>query len=90
MKKPLALALCLAVGVSGVAMAAGGADTASQAAPKPVKKEKAKRVCKNDPRVTGTRIAKRICKTEDEWANKEDGQEVGVRSKNSGGNGGGI
>lgn len=55
--------------------------TATASAPKP--KTKAKKICKNDPRRTGTRIAARICKTEEEWNNPEDGQEIGVRSATS-------
>jgi hypothetical protein len=81
--KIIALALCLALSTAGTVAAADGTDTTAAPAAKPVKKEKPKRICKNDPRVTGTRISKRICKTEEEWAKKEDGQEVGVRSKTS-------
>jgi hypothetical protein len=52
------------------------------AAPQPTKK-KAKKVCKDNVAATGSRIAKRVCKTEEEWAAKEDGQEIGTRSATS-------
>jgi hypothetical protein len=47
-----------------------------------VEKKKPKKICKPDPRVTGTRIAKRICKTAEEWNVNEDGQELEVRRQN--------
>lgn len=48
------------------------------------KKNKPKKICKTDARMTGTRISKRICKTEEEWAKKEDGQDL--QTKGHGGN----
>ena len=79
MLKSLTLALALAIGVSSMTVAAFAAD--SEAAPAPVKKKKPKKICKNSSGVTGSRIAKRVCKTEDEWAIGEDGQDIGVKSK---------
>lgn len=44
---------------------------ASQADPiEAPKVEKEKKICKVDPNFTGTRMRKRICMTETEWANK--------------------
>lgn len=57
------------------------AETAPATAAAP--KAKSKKICKNDPRRTGTRISARICKTEEEWNSPEDGQEIGVRSQTS-------
>jgi hypothetical protein len=83
MIKSLSFALILAVGTSMVTVAAVAADT--DAAAQPVKKKKAKKICKNSNGITGSRIAKRVCKTQEEWDDGEDGQEVGVKS-----NGGAI
>lgn len=68
--------------LSPAAAAPAEAPTAAAAAA-PKAKTKARKICKNDPRRTGTRIATRICKTEEEWNNLEDGQEIGVRSATS-------
>jgi len=65
------------------AAAPAPADSAPATAAAPKAKTKAKKICKNDPRRTGTRISARICKTEEEWNNLEDGQEIGVRSATS-------
>ena len=69
--KFVALAVTFSLATTGIA--AAGTDSA---APQTVKKEKPQKICKTDPRVTGTRIAKRICKTETEWAAKQDGQDL--------------
>lgn len=71
-------ALMLLTPAAAAAPAAEAAPTTATA-PKP----KAKKICKNDPRRTGTRISARICKTEEEWNSPEDGQEIGVRSQTS-------
>lgn len=79
MSKSLTLALLLTVGASSMTVAAIAADSGS--ASQPVKAKKVKKICKNSSGVTGSRIAKRVCKTEEEWAVGEDGQEIGVKSK---------
>ena len=79
MSKALTFALMLAAGASSISVAAFAAE--SEAAPQPAKKIKAKKICKNSSGVTGSRIAKRVCKTEEEWMVGEDGQEIGVKSK---------
>ncbi len=79
MSKTLTFALMLAVGASSMAVSAFAAD--SEAAPQPAKKKKPKKICKSNSGITGSRIAKRVCKTEEEWAVGEDGQEVGIKSK---------
>ena len=79
MSKALTFALMLAVGASSITVSAVAAD--SEAAPQPVKKKKPKKICKSNSGVTGSRIAKRTCKTEEEWSVGEDGQEIGVKSK---------
>lgn len=66
-----AIALILAANSATTAATSSGIPAAKAAKP-----EKAKKICKNDSRVTGTRISKRICKTEEEWAKGEDGLEV--------------
>ena len=79
MSKALTFALMLAVGTASVSVSVAAAD--SEAAPQPTKKKKAKKICKNSSGITGSRIAKRVCKTEEEWAVGEDGQEISVKSK---------
>jgi hypothetical protein len=79
MPKALTFALMLAVGASSMTAPIAAADP--EAAPQPEKKKKPKKICITSNKVTGSRIAKRICKTEEEWAVAEDGQEVGVKSK---------
>jgi hypothetical protein len=79
MPKLISLALILAVGASSTTVSAFAAD--SEAAPAPVKKKKPKKICVTNNKITGSRIAKRVCKTEEEWAVGEDGQEIGVKSK---------
>lgn len=46
-------------------------------------KAKPKKICKTDARGTGTRLNRSVCKTQEEWDAKEDGQEIGLRSKTS-------
>lgn len=83
----IALALILS-GTASTETEAGTTETTvattevPAAEPQP-KKQKAKKICKDNVAATGSRIAKRVCKTEAEWAAKEDGQEVGVVSKTS-------
>jgi hypothetical protein len=72
-----ALALLLAVSTTAAVAAEGN----GAPAPTTVKKEKPKKICKNDNRLTGTRISKRICKTQEEWDKDVDGQDVGIKSK---------
>lgn len=46
-------------------------------------KPKPKKICKTDTRATGTRLSRPVCKTQEEWDTKEDGQEIGLRSQTS-------
>jgi tellurite resistance protein len=64
---------------AGISAAASTASATSNTAP--TEKPKQKKICKTDTSVTGTRIAKRICKTEEEWAVKEDGQNLTVKGR---------
>jgi hypothetical protein len=76
-----ALALMLS-GATETAVTNTGAATSEAAAEQPAaKKKKPKKICKENEASTGSRIAKRICKTEEEWAVGEDGQEIGTKSK---------
>ena len=61
--------------------AAATTDSAETTSAVQTKKAKPKKICKLDPRVTGTRISKRICKTEEEWAIKEDAQDLQTKGK---------
>ena len=79
MTKSLTLALLLSVSVSMVTASAVSAADAATA--EPVKKAKVKKICKNSNGITGSRIAKRVCKTQEEWDLGEDDQEVSVKSK---------
>lgn len=64
---------------------AGGAtttsDNAAAAEAAPADKPVPKKVCKIDPRATGTRIPQRICKTAEQWAKPEDGQQIQVQGR---------
>ncbi len=46
-----------------------------------VKSTKPKKVCRTDKKETGSRIAKRICKTEEEWQNEVDMREVEQKAR---------
>ena len=41
------------------------------------KPAKAKKICREDPNITGTRMKKKICLTEVEWAKRNEGKSVG-------------
>lgn len=82
MKLISAAVLALAIPTVGtVAIQAADKDAAAPtdtgAKPKP------KKICKSNARSTGTRINRPVCKTQEEWDAKEDGQEIGLRSKTS-------
>ena len=81
MSKALIFALMLAVGASSISVAAFAAE--SDAAPLPAKKKKPKKICKTSDKITGSRIAKRTCKTEEEWTEAAaNEQELQVKSQN--------
>lgn len=79
MSKAFTLALILAAGAASMTVSATAAD--EQAAQPSAKKAKPKKICKTSDKITGSRIAKRTCKTQEEWEIGEDGQEIGVKSK---------
>jgi hypothetical protein len=67
----IALALMLSASVAS-GSATPASDNSEPATPETtVKKEKPKKICKSSPTAVGSRLAKRVCKTEEEWA-KED------------------
>ena len=45
---------------------------------------KQKKICKSDDLVSGSRMARRICLTEDEWAKRNSGMTESARSGYSG------
>ena len=54
------------------------ATTAETAAAAEVQKpEKAKKVCREDMRTTGSRMKKKVCLTEAEWAKRDAGKSTG-------------
>jgi len=63
-------AFLLATDVSGTA-ASPVSDPAEQ--PAPVKKVKEKKICREDPAYTGSRMKKQICLTEAEWQKRNGG-----------------
>lgn len=71
-------AIALLLASSAAASTTDSAQTTSTEKPK---KERAKKICKTDPRTTGTRISKQVCKTEQEWAIKEDAQDLQTKGK---------
>jgi hypothetical protein len=79
MSKSLTYALILAVSISSVSVAATASEQSATEAP--AKKKKPKKICKSSSQDTGSRITKRVCKTQEEWEAGEDGQEVGIKSK---------
>ena len=79
MSKSPALALMIALGLFSASTIVSASEPSTIDAP--AKKKKPKKICKSNSGVTGSRIAKRVCKTEEEWATTEDGQEVGAKSK---------
>jgi hypothetical protein len=46
------------------------------------KKEKPKKICRSNSQDTGSRIVKRVCKTQEEWDAKEDPETTIVRRSN--------
>lgn len=48
-----------------------------------VKKKKPQKICRENSATTGSRIGKRVCKTEEEWAAEADRQEMNVKSQGS-------
>ena len=67
---------------------AGPADQAAPAqsteAVEPAKPQKPKKVCKADDSASGSRMSKRICLTEEEWAQRAQGMTNSSRSGFSG------
>lgn len=80
MSKAFIAALILAAGVSSMTVSAFAADepTGQPSA----KKVKPKKICKASDKITGSRIAKRTCKTEEEWADAASDKELQVKSQN--------
>jgi hypothetical protein len=66
---------------------ASGADAATTENAQPSakanasKKTKPKKICRTDTQDTGSRIMKRVCKTEEEWQNEASSQEIQAKSK---------
>lgn len=83
MTKVFTLALILAAGASSMTVAAFAAD--QETAQQPAKKVKPKKICKSNSGVTGSRVAKRVCKTQEEWEVAENGGKVGSKSKDRAG-----
>jgi len=69
--------------VSAQATAAQQPPAQSQSATE-APKQKAKKICKLDDLTSGSRMAKRICLTEDEWAQRNQGMTQSARSGFSG------
>ena len=78
--------LLFAVALLAVADPADQAGASSQPteAVEPAKPQKAKKVCKADDAASGSRMAKRLCLAEDEWAQRAKGMTNSARSGFSG------
>lgn len=77
-------AAILALAIPSVGTVAVQAADKDAAAPADMgAKPKPKKICKSNTRSTGTRINRPVCKTQEEWDDKEDGQDIGLRSKTS-------
>lgn len=83
MKLILAAILILAQSALGTAAIQAAENSAAVSADAPAAKPKPKKICKSNARSTGTRINRPVCKTQAEWDDKEDGQDIGLRSKTS-------
>ena len=67
------------------ALLASAQPTAQPAQPAvPAKPAKAKKICKADDAISGSRMAKRLCLTEEEWAERRTGVQTTARSGHSG------
>ena len=77
------LALMLSANASDATADAGQTVAATQGATqvKPEKKKKPKKICRTDTQDTGSRIMKRVCKTEEEWQSELDGRELQNKSQ---------
>jgi hypothetical protein len=62
------------------AQAAAQPVAAPEAAAEAPKKVKEKKICKLDEATSGTRMAKRLCLTEEEWANRSQTMYKSARS----------
>lgn len=73
-----------------IAVLLASAQTPTTTQPAPVApateapKAKQKKVCKSDDLISGSRMARRICLTEDEWAKRDSGMTQSARSGYSG------
>jgi predicted secreted protein len=76
----LILAFALASGAPGSDQPAAAVPAAPAAAP--AKKEK--KICRIDEATSGSRMAKRLCLTEEEWAQRSQGMTQSARSGFSG------
>jgi predicted secreted protein len=76
------VALLLATALAVADQPPPSAAPATSVAPAPKVKEK--RICKADEATSGTRMAKRICLTEQEWAQRARGMTDSSRSGFSG------
>jgi hypothetical protein len=74
-----------AVSLALTATTPTAAATTDAPAEAPVKKEKPKKICRTDTMDTGSRIAKKVCKTEEEWRKGVDDQEIRTKGKTIGG-----
>ena len=80
MSKAFTLALIMAAGAASMTVSAVAADAGTEQPAE--KKAKPKKICKASNKITGSRIAKRTCKTEEEWADAASDQELQTKSQN--------
>jgi hypothetical protein len=80
MTKSLTYALILAVSLSSFSVAAMASEQSATEAP--AKKKKPKKICKSSSQDTGSRITKRVCKTQEEWDEAPSDQELQNKSQN--------
>jgi len=76
----------MSVFVAVLLVSAQAAATSEQPAPAAVEEPKAKpkKICKTDPETSGSRMVKRLCLTEEEWAQHGQGVNQGARAGFSG------
>ncbi|HEY6661990.1 MAG TPA: hypothetical protein VIZ66_03610 [Sphingomicrobium sp.] len=78
------MSLFVAALLVSVQAAATQSPSAQAPAVETEKKVKQKKICKSDDLVSGSRMARRLCLTEEEWAQRNSGMSQSARAGYSG------
>jgi hypothetical protein len=77
----LALSLILAATAPASADERVSTDQPSKAGKADAKPVKPKKICRSDTQDTGSRITRKVCKTQEQWEAAVDGQEVQSKAR---------